>query len=232
MLNARLHRLRLLHYNIMTTRVKICGLKDASSLRVAVDAGAAFVGFVYYPASPRHIGLVEAAKLKALLPSYVQCVCVLVDADDVLLAAVRDVLSPDWVQLHGSETPERVKAVRDIMPARIGVIKALRVRSSDDVAQAAAYTTTDMLLFDAKAPEGMLPGGNGLSFDWALLRGREFHVPWMLSGGLHAENVGQAVGQTGARMVDVSSGVEAAPGVKDATLIQAFMKAVESHDQS
>lgn len=210
----------------MTTAIKFCGLKDEVSLRTAVDAGAAYVGFVFFPASPRHLPLLEAAQLKARLPAHIKTVSVLVDADDTLLADVKAILDPAYVQLHGKETPERVRAIRALMPGT-KIIKALRVRSGDDVAQAHAFSdVADMLLFDAKAPEGMLPGGNGLSFDWALLRGREFALPWMLSGGLNPDNVAQAIAQTGAAMVDVSSGVESAPGVKDAGLIRAFAESV------
>lgn len=214
----------------MTTAIKICGLKDDAAIRMAVDARADYVGFVYFPASPRHVELAEAARLKAMLPATMQAVCVLVDADDALLAQVRDVLAPHWVQLHGKETPERVRAIRAMLPG-IRVMKAIRVRSSDDVALAHGFSdVADMLLFDAKAPEtAVLPGGNGLAFDWALLRGREFALPWMLSGGLNGENVALALAQTGAKMVDVSSGVESAPGVKDAALIQAFVKAVRAY---
>ncbi len=215
----------------MTTAIKICGLKDAASLRVAVEAGADYVGFVFFPASPRHVALAEAAELKAGLPAQVKCVSVLVDADDTLLADVKAILNPDFVQLHGKETPERVRAIRAMLPGT-KIIKALRVRSSDDVAQGHAFSDgADMLLFDAKAPEGMLPGGNGLSFDWALLKGRDFMLPWGLSGGLNGDNIVQAVSETGAKMVDVSSGVESAPGVKDAALIHAFVKAVRAYDK-
>ena len=215
----------------MTTAIKICGLKDAASIQVAVDAGADYVGFVFFPASPRHVSLVEAAALKAQLPAHVKSVSVLVDADDTLLADVAALLKPDFVQLHGAETPARVRQVRELLP-QTRIIKALRVRCSDDVAHGAAFCdVADMLLFDAKAPEGMLPGGNGLSFDWALLRGRDFMLPWGLSGGLNVGTIVQALAETGAKMVDVSSGVESAPGVKDAALIQDFVKAVRAYDQ-
>lgn len=217
----------------MTTTIKICGLRDAPSLHAAADAGADYAGFVHYAPSPRHVGLTEAAALKALLPAHVQTVAVLVDPADALLQALEDVLAPHYVQLHGTETPQRVRAIRALLP-HTRIIKGLSVRCSDDVAHAGAYSDcADMLLFDAKAPEsGMLPGGNGLAFDWALLRGRDFTLPWALSGGLNAENVAQAVALTGAKMVDVSSGVERAPGVKDAALIQAFVKAVRAYDHN
>lgn len=240
----------------MTTAIKICGIKDVGALDVAVQAGAQYVGFVYFPKSPRHISLLEAAALREKLPADVKSVCVLVDADDTLLADVAAILKPDFVQLHGAESPARVRAIRMFLP-QMKIIKAMGVRCGDDVAKAAGFTDcADMLLFDAKAPLlplpvragdshdavphpgplpggegiGYLPGGNGLSFDWALLKGREFMLPWALSGGLNAENIHEALAQTGAKMVDVSSGVESAPGVKDAALIQAFVKAVREYD--
>lgn len=215
----------------MTIAIKICGLKDEASLRVAVEAGANYVGFVFFPVSPRHVTLAKAAELKALLPADVKSVMVLVDADDTLLADIEALVKPDFVQLHGAETPERVRAIRALVPGS-KVIKALKIRHSDDVAAAAAFKdVADVLLFDAKAPDDLLPGGNGLAFDWALLKGREFTLPWALSGGLNVENVARGLAQTGAKMVDVSSGVEIEPGVKDAALIQDFVKAVRAYDK-
>lgn len=207
--------------------IKICGLANEEAVRAVIAAGADYAGFVYFPASPRHVTVERAAELKALLPSSVASVSVLVDPGDALLAEVQSVLKPDYVQLHGKETPERIKAIKKVFTG-IRIIKAISVRSGDDVAQAAAYSdTANMFMFDAKPPElpGMLPGGNALSFDWALLKGREFPLPWFLSGGLNAENIVAAIGATGAKMVDVSSGVERSPGVKDASLIEAFVKA-------
>lgn len=214
----------------MPASIKICGLTDAASVQAAAQAGAAYAGFVHFPASPRHVALEKAAALQALLPAAMRSVCVLVDPDDTLLEQVASRLSPHYIQLHGDEPPERLRAIRERFP-KTGIIKALKVRASDDVAQAMRYTAhADMLLFDAKPPQlaGMLPGGNGLAFDWALLANREFPLPWLLSGGLNAENVGAALRQTGARMVDVSSGVESSPGVKDAALIHAFALSVKA----
>jgi phosphoribosylanthranilate isomerase len=208
----------------MTVSIKICGLTDEVSVKAVIDVRADYAGFVYFPASPRHITLEKAAELKSLLPASIKSVSVLVDPDDALLAQVFSVLKPDYVQLHGKESPARLQDIRNAHPAA-KIIKALKIRTSDDVAQAASFkAVADMLLFDAKAPElpGMLPGGNGLSFDWALLKNREFPLPWMLSGGLNIENVADAVRQSGAHMVDISSGVERAPGVKDPALIKAF----------
>ena len=220
----------------MTISVKICGLTDTKAIQAVITAKADYAGFVYFPASPRHIGVHEAANLKIRLPARIQSVSVLVDPDDALLAEVYNVFKPDFVQLHGSETSERLRDIRHRFPA-LKIIKALKISNSDDVAQAGHYASSaDMLMFDTKPPllplpsgEGTyLPGGNGLAFDWALLKGREFPLPWMLSGGLCVDNVAEAVRQTGAKIVDVSSGVESAPGVKDPALIHAFTQRARS----
>lgn len=211
-------------------KIKICGLTDEAAIKAVIAASADYAGFVYYPASPRHLTLERAAPLKALLPASVRLVSIVADAEDALLEQIAATLRPDCFQLHGKETPERVQAIKRIFPG-IAIIKAIPVRTSDDIAAAMHYAdSADMLLFDAKAPEfpGALPGGNGLSFDWALLQGREFSRPWFLSGGLNAENVGEAVRQSGAEMIDVSSSVERAPGVKDAALIKNFIKAARA----
>ena len=209
--------------------VKICGLNSPQAVHAVVYAKADYAGFVYFPKSPRHIELQKAAALKALLPTTIQCVCVLVAPDNGLLADVAKILNPAYVQLHGDETPQRVREIKNAFP-HIKIIKAIKVQSGDDITKAGHYyDCADMLMFDAKPPEMCaLPGGNGLSFDWALLRRRVFPLPWMLSGGLNADNVGHAIQQTGATIVDVSSGVESAPGVKDATLIEAFIKETRS----
>jgi len=209
---------------IVPIQVKICGLADEHAVEAVIAAGADYAGFVYFPASPRHITFERAAELKSLLPSSVHSVSVIVDPNDALLTQVKTVLKPDYVQLHGKETPERVQAIKKIFPG-IKIIKAISVRSGDDIAQAVSYEAADMLMFDAKPPTNMLPGGNALSFDWALLKGRQFSKPWFLSGGLNANNVAEAIRISGTKMADVSSGVESAPGVKDAVLIEAFVKA-------
>lgn len=202
-------------------RVKICGLRDADAVRAAIDAGADFLGFVFYPKSPRNISPGDAAKLKALVPAQVKTVAVTVDADDALLDSIIDHLSPDYIQLHGGETPDRARAIRG--KYGVGIIKAIAVQSAEDITGAKAYEgCADMLLFDAKP--ATLPGGNGIAFDWALLADAKFSIPWILSGGLTPQNVHNAIAQTGASLVDVSSGVEATPGVKDAALIHAFIK--------
>lgn len=214
----------------MAVSIKICGLTDAASVRAVIDARADYAGFVYFPDSPRHLELGKAAEFKSRLPDTIRSVSVLVDPDEALLAQVKSILKPDYIQLHGKETPQRLREIRQSYPS-LKIIKALRIRSADDVAQAGAFAdSADMLLFDAKPPElpGMLPGGNGLAFDWALLKNRQFPLPWFLSGGLQPENVADAIRATGAQMVDVSSGVERAPGIKDASLISAFVKAALS----
>lgn len=208
----------------MGITVKICGLNDEAAVRAAVSAGVDFAGFVYYPNSPRHIPLKRAAELKSSLPLHIKSVCVLVDPDDVLLAEVQFTLAPDYVQLHGKESQQRLREIRKKIPD-MKIIKAISVKSGDDIASAGTFfDVADMLMFDAKPPANMLPGGNALSFDWALLSGRSFKLPWFLSGGLNPENVAEAIRISGATMVDVSSGVERERGVKDAGLIAAFIK--------
>ncbi len=214
----------------MSVKVKICGLTDAAAVQAVIAGKADYAGFVYFPASPRHLTPQRAASLRGMLPGAVEAVSVLVDADDALIREIMSVVKPDMLQLHGKETPERLREIRKSYP-KTKLIKGLSIRTSDDVAIALRYAdSADMLLFDAKPPElpGMLPGGNGLSFDWALLKGREFGKPWFLSGGLNGENLREAIAGSGAKMVDVSSSVESAPGVKDAGLINAFIKAART----
>lgn len=210
----------------LPTRVKICGLRDAAMLDAAVQAGAAYVGLVFFEKSPRNVTLAQAAALAAMVPAGVAKVALVVDADDAQLDALLAQVPVDILQLHGAETPARVTAVK----ARYGlpVMKAVGVAGPDDLAALDAYAqVADQLLVDAKPPKGAdLPGGNGLAFDWRLIAGRRWPVPWMLAGGLTPANVAQAVALTGAGQVDVSSGVESAPGVKDAALIAAFCAAL------
>lgn len=205
-------------------RVKICGLKTPGALRVASDAGAAYAGFVFFPKSPRNVSLAEARALAADAPAGLMKVALLVDPDDALVDEIA--ASPiDMIQLHGKEPPARVSEVR----ARAGlpVMKAVGVAVAEDLAQLDEYAAVaDQLLVDAKpAPGDALPGGNGLAFDWRLLAGRSWNRPWMLAGGLTAGNVAEAIRLTGARQVDVSSGVERAPGEKDEAMIRAFIAA-------
>lgn len=208
------------------TRAKICGLTTPETLDAALTGGAAFVGAVVFPKSPRHIDPLHAATLFERARNRAKVVAVTVDADDALLTEIALILKPDLIQLHGSETPERAAQVRTLTGA--GIIRALSVRTAADIDAAAAWApVVDHLMFDAKPPEGSaLPGGVGAVFDWTLLAGRAFARPWFLAGGLNPANVAEAVRITGAPLVDVSSGVESAPGVKDPTLIGAFLAAL------
>ena len=208
------------------TAIKICGLTTPETLNAALDAGADFVGAVVFPKSPRHMAPDQAAKLFEQARGRARIVAVTVDADDALLEQIARTLRPDFIQLHGSETPARAERVRAVTGA--GVIKALPIRHGDDFAGADEWDYhADHLMFDAKPPEGSaLPGGVGASFDWSLLAGRSFERPWFLAGGLDPDNVAGAIRTTGAPLVDVSSGVESAPGVKDEGLIQSFLGAV------
>jgi phosphoribosylanthranilate isomerase len=207
------------------TRVKICGLREAAHVEAAVRGGAAYVGFVFFPKSPRNLTFADAARLAAAVPPGVATVALTVDADDAALDALLAEVPVDVLQLHGHESVARVGQVR----ARFGlpVMKAVGVAGEEDLPALEAYgRVADQLLVDAKPPNGAeLPGGNGLAFDWRLIAGRRWPVPWMLAGGLTPDNVAEAIRLTGARQVDVSSGVESAPGVKDAALIAAFLKA-------
>ncbi|HMK89115.1 MAG TPA: phosphoribosylanthranilate isomerase [Methylocystis sp.] len=204
--------------------VKICGLSTPETLEAAIAAGADMAGFMFYQKSPRHIDPATARRLGQIAADRIQKVALSVDADDAALAAMIEALAPDYLQLHGSETPERVAAVK----ARFGlaIIKAIGVASAADVASSAAYGAADMLIFDAKpAPDASLPGGNGVVFDWRLMHGAAPGKPWLLSGGLDEFNVAEAIGIVGAPGVDVSSGVERARGVKDVGRIAAFVAA-------
>lgn len=206
---------------------KICGIRAKDALDTAIQHGAQFIGFVHFPKSPRHIEPQDAAILDKGLGA-IKSVAVIVDKT---LDEIKDYLTaftPNLLQLHGSETVEFVKALRAALP-NMGLIKAISVRSGDDIAKAHAFSPfVDYLLFDAKAPAGGLPGGNGMSFDWALLKNREFDKPWFLSGGINTDNVEEAVRLSGARMVDVSSSMESEPGVKDPGRIEAFLARVNT----
>ena len=209
--------------------IKICGLSTPETLAAALDAGADLVGFVHFPKSPRHVTLDAGRALSVQARGRAIRTALLVNPDDALLAAAVESLDPDLIQLHGSEAPERVAAIR----AHFGrpVMKAVGIAESADLAAVAAYApVADRLLLDAKPPKtaDALPGGNGLAFDWRLLAGLDPATPFMLSGGLNPENVAEAVGLTGARGVDVSSGVETRPGEKDPARIEAFVKAARA----
>ncbi len=210
----------------MPVQAKLCGLNTAEAMSAALDHGAAWVGLMFFPPSPRFISLEQASALSAQADSRAQRVGVFVTPDDGLLAATLAAVPLDAIQLHGKEPPARVAEVK----ARFGlpVWKALSISEPADLENARDYfEVADRLLFDAKPPKGsVLPGGNAVSFDWTLLSGTEWPLPWLLSGGLHAGNVAEAVRLTGASAVDASSGVESAPGQKDPARIRAFLDAV------
>lgn len=205
--------------------VKICGITEAWSLDVALEAGADMIGFVFFERSPRHVTLKQAAALADHMGSRGRRVALTVDADDSTLETIVAAAKPDILQLHGAETPARVAAVK----GRFGlpVMRALSIGSRADLERIPAFdAVADLLLFDAPAAaSGERPGGNGATFDWSLLRGIATRAPWLLAGGLRAGNVAEALSATGADGVDVSSGVERAPGVKNASLIAAFVAA-------
>lgn len=206
-------------------RVKICGLRTVADVQAAAAAGAGYAGFVFFAKSPRNLTIAVARELALAAPVGLAKVALVVDAGDAALDAIIEAVPLDMLQLHGHETPDRVAEVR----ARYGlpVMKAVGVADEGDLAAVFDYSTVaDQLLIDAKPPKGAaLPGGNGLSFDWRLVAQRRWLRPWMLAGGLTPDNVAEAIRLTNARQVDVSSGVESAPGVKDAARMAAFVAA-------
>jgi len=212
----------------MTIRVKICGVTSTVAMQAVARAGAAYAGLVHFPRSPRHLERDALAELARGAPEGLAKVLLTVDADDDLLDRIVDATPLDMLQLHGRETPERAAEVR----ARYGlpVMKAVGVATEEDLPALAEHSrAVDQLLVDAKPPPGgEAPGGNGLTFDWRLIAGRRWAVPWMLAGGLTPANAAAAVRATGASQLDLSSGVESAPGVKDPVRIDAFMAAVRS----
>jgi phosphoribosylanthranilate isomerase len=212
----------------MSLIVKICGLSTPETLDVALDAGADMVGFMFFAPSPRNLSLHVARELGARVKGRAGKVAVTVDADDATLAGIVDVLKPDMFQLHGKETPARVSAIHQRFA--VPVMKVLAVETRADLGAIPLYTrAADRLLFDAKAPrEATRPGGLGKPFDWHLLEGLELSIPFMLSGGLDASSVAEALRITRAPGLDVSSGVESAPGVKDPEKIRAFISAARA----
>lgn len=214
----------------MSLIVKICGLSTHETLEAALDAGADMVGFVFFEASPRHLGLAAARGLAAHVKGRAQKVALTVDADDARLANIVDVLRPDLLQLHGSESIARVRDVKDKFG--IPVMKVIPVATAADLAVLPGYAAvSERILFDARAPkDATRPGGLGVPFDWHLLDNIAARTPFMLSGGLTPQNVAEAVRITRAQGVDVSSGVERAPGVKDPDLIRGFIKAARSSE--
>ncbi|MEC8531457.1 MAG: phosphoribosylanthranilate isomerase [Pseudomonadota bacterium] len=214
----------------MKVATKICGVSDRACMDAAADGGAAYVGFVFFPPSPRNVTLSQAAALVPNLPDEVEAVALVVDPDNSLLDAIVGIPGISMLQLHGVETPSRVLEIKD----RTGrpTMKAVKVSEASDLDAATAYfDVADMLLFDAKPPPDLtdaLPGGNAISFDWNILTGREWPMPWMRSGGLAAGNVIEAIQISGAPAVDVSSGVERTSGLKDPDLIRSFLSIVKS----
>jgi phosphoribosylanthranilate isomerase len=209
------------------TSVKICGLSEPESLRTAIDAGARYVGFVFFKKSPRSLSVDVAAELAVTVPVGICKVALVVDATNAELDVITKTVPLDMLQLHGEETPERVTEIKE----RYGlpVMKVIGVMDAADLDALDAYgRVCDQILVDAKPPKNAeLPGGNGLTFDWRLIAGRRWTTPWMLAGGLTSQNVAEAIKLTGATQVDVSSGVEMAPGVKDNTRIAAFITAAQ-----
>ncbi len=212
----------------MKPDVKICGLKSEDAVDRAVARGATHIGFIFFPKSPRNIEPAAAAELAERVRGHVKIVAVTVDADTDDLDEIVDQLKPDYLQLHGAESPERLLMLKALYG--LPVIKAFSIRDVEDLERIDPYIgLADRFLFDAKPPKGSeLPGGNGVSFDWRLLQSLDGSIDYMLSGGLNKDNVAQALALTGARAIDVSSGVESAPGVKDTGMIDAFFDAVAS----
>ncbi|GIX20363.1 phosphoribosylanthranilate isomerase [Erythrobacter cryptus] len=209
----------------MATLVKICGLSTPETLAAALRAGASHVGFVHFAKSPRHLELAEAARLRALVPPQVKAVLLLVNPSAALLAEAVQRVRPDIIQFHGAEPPDLIARFR--AETGIAAWRALGVRSAESLAEADRFAgAADRLLFDA--PASALPGGNGTRFDWSLLAAYRGPTPWGLAGGLNPANVAEAIRLTGAPLVDTSSGVESAPGIKDVDKIAAFCKAARS----
>ncbi len=210
----------------MSLDIKICGLKSTEALDAALAGGASHVGFIFFEKSPRYVTPADAGRLRQAARGRARAVAVTVDADDATLDAITAVVAPDMLQLHGHETPQRVVEVK----ARYGlpVMKAIPISAADDLDKAKVYRgIADRLLFDAKPPKGAeLPGGNGVAFDWTILAALEPGMDFMLSGGLNAQNVAEALRLANPPGLDVSSGVEIAPGVKDPALIAAFFRAL------
>lgn len=213
----------------MTVQIKICGLSTPETIDAAMEAGASHVGLVHYEPSPRHVSLEDAARLRGRVRGKAKAVLLLVNADAQTTARAIDVIRPDVLQLHGSETPEWCGVLREKLDLEIW--KARGLRDAGTLERARQYVGhVDRLLFDAPAPrqEGALPGGNGVAFDWTLLADYDHQVDWALAGGLKPDNVAQAIRETGAPLVDASSGLESAPGVKDVDLIRRFCEAARA----
>lgn len=211
----------------MKPEIKICGVTTPDAIEAAINNGAQYIGFIFFAKSPRHLEIAQAQKLRSLVKKPARLVAVTVDADDATVEEIVRKVKPDILQLHGHETPYRVKQLSTTY--QLPVIKAFSIRQPSDFAVVAAYRgVADMFLFDAKAPDGsQLPGGNGVSFDWSLLKLLDEDCQTVLSGGLNAQNIGKAIAIVRPDIVDISSGVESAPGVKDVKLIEGFFDAVK-----
>jgi phosphoribosylanthranilate isomerase len=216
----------------MSIIAKICGITTPEALNAAVESGADYIGFVFFPKSPRHLNVSRAKELAALARGRVKIAALTVDASDERLQEIVDAVAPDVLQLHGSETPERVEYIK----RRFGltVFKAIAVATAEDAEKAREFNgVADLILFDAKGVSGVdLPGGNGRTFDWSALDGLAGELPFMLSGGLDADNVAAAIARTRPTAVDVSSGVEKSPGVKDPERIRRFLRTVKIDKQT
>ena len=212
----------------MTIQVKICGINSVESADATVRAGADFAGLMFHPKSPRMLNTEQARTLSAHMKGRIRLVAVMADPDDAMLSTVVASALPDFIQLHGRESVSRVSAIRSM--TGLPVIKVIAVAEAADLANAAPYEpVADMLMFDAKAPSGATrEGGHGAAFDWQILKGRTFSRPWLLAGGLNAGNAARAISISGAPGVDVSSGVETAPGHKSAEMIRAFVEGVRN----
>jgi phosphoribosylanthranilate isomerase len=216
----------------MSLIVKICGLSTRETLDVALESGAEMVGFMFFPPSPRHLSLGQAEDLGRHVKGRARKVAVSVDADDALLENIIEAARPDLLQLHGKESVARVRDIKARF--RLPVMKVISVETKADLAGLAGYAAVaDRILFDTRAPKGATrPGGLGATFDWRLLQGLDLKIPYMVSGGLNVANVAEAMRVTGAGGVDLSSGVESAPGVKDPDKIRAFIRAVRAADST
>jgi phosphoribosylanthranilate isomerase len=211
-------------------KVKICGLTDPAAAEWAAECGASYLGVVFFAKSPRHVSLSRAAEIFEFVPARTARVGLFVDPTDAELNEAMNQVRLDYFQLHGRETPERVEQIR--LEFGMKVIKAIGVGNAEDVDQARAYDEiADMLLFDAKpSVDATRPGGLGHAFEWRLLRGQKFRSPWFLAGGLTADSVALAIAESGAKLVDVSSAVEAAPGIKDPDRVAQFIRVARGQE--
>ncbi|MHA1539615.1 MAG: phosphoribosylanthranilate isomerase [Alphaproteobacteria bacterium] len=207
-------------------KTKICGITTKETLNACVDGGADYVGFVFYAPSPRNISPEDAADLADNMPERVKRVVLIVDATDAEISKICSALNPDFIQCHGDESPERVREIKEKFS--VPIIKAINVKTASDLNKFKAYEeSADMFLFDAKNREGDLPGGEGISFDWGIMKNFTCSKPWMLAGGLRKENIAMAIRKTGVKIIDLSSGVESTRGVKSPTKITELLTSIQ-----